>query len=592
MTNDARVPDDGLTVGPFRRAAWYGRLSTKDKQDPTLSFPTQRNASEVKAHVMGARITAEFTDLEKGRRDDREGWSQLVAEARDKANRRFDMVIVYNTGRLGRDLMLSVAAERELAKLGVEVHYALEAGDPSTPEGLMVRRLFQVLDQYEVEKLGRETVRGLSENARQGYANGGRAPYGYRREPIVHPDSRRAKSGDTKSKHVPDPDEAEVVREIYALYLAGKGLGGIVEHLNRPGGPPAPGNVDATRNQGRRWAKSTVRYILRNPAYTGRIIWNVRDYRSAKLGQGQVVVRPEEEWVVSDERNDAIIADETFDAVQLEFARRERTEGSSRRRTEQKRFYAYRGHVRCATGHNPLNMFGKVVKGTTYYACTYAREYGATAAEAAGHRKTELIREDVLHDMILEFFAREVFGPERLARLREQHARLLNEVDPQVAKTERKLRKTLADLDQRIGAQIRAIEEGVEPRLVQRRIDELSNERTTVAAELRAVTEQRQELFDIEAACLVLESIPDLEDAMRDAPPELLRQLCEAFELSVEIDQAAGAATLKVFISSALAKAPTAVEVAKPANRKRRPVSAVSKPVIAGAGFEPATSGL
>jgi len=28
----------------MRNFAWYGRLSTKDKQDPTLSFPSQREA--------------------------------------------------------------------------------------------------------------------------------------------------------------------------------------------------------------------------------------------------------------------------------------------------------------------------------------------------------------------------------------------------------------------------------------------------------------------------------------------------------------------------------------------------------------------
>jgi hypothetical protein len=27
----------------MRKFAWYGRLSTKDKQDPTISFPSQRN---------------------------------------------------------------------------------------------------------------------------------------------------------------------------------------------------------------------------------------------------------------------------------------------------------------------------------------------------------------------------------------------------------------------------------------------------------------------------------------------------------------------------------------------------------------------
>src|SRR5437870_9491808 len=99
------------------RAAWYGRLSTKDKQDATLSFPTQLAACEEKARGFGLTIVAHFKDQESGRRDDRVAWSELVGEARDKTTRRFDAVIAYNTARLGRDLFNALAAERHLTKL-------------------------------------------------------------------------------------------------------------------------------------------------------------------------------------------------------------------------------------------------------------------------------------------------------------------------------------------------------------------------------------------------------------------------------------------------------------------------------------------
>lgn len=46
----------------MRRFAWYGRLSTKDKQDPTISFPSQRNECAEKAEELGGRIVCDFTD--------------------------------------------------------------------------------------------------------------------------------------------------------------------------------------------------------------------------------------------------------------------------------------------------------------------------------------------------------------------------------------------------------------------------------------------------------------------------------------------------------------------------------------------------
>jgi hypothetical protein len=42
----------------MRRFAWYGRLSTKDKQDPTLSFPSQREACATEAAELGGESSA------------------------------------------------------------------------------------------------------------------------------------------------------------------------------------------------------------------------------------------------------------------------------------------------------------------------------------------------------------------------------------------------------------------------------------------------------------------------------------------------------------------------------------------------------
>lgn len=165
-------------LAPTRRFASYGRLSTKDKQDPTISFPSQREACATKAAELGGAIACEFSDQETGRRDDRVGCSQLIKETKQRDARRFDAVIVYSTSRLSRDLFHALAFERELAKAGVEIFYALTAGDQTSPEGRLIRHMFQALDQFDVEKLGREVRRGQTENTRQGYRNGGRAPYG------------------------------------------------------------------------------------------------------------------------------------------------------------------------------------------------------------------------------------------------------------------------------------------------------------------------------------------------------------------------------------------------------------------------------
>ncbi|HEY2335479.1 MAG TPA: recombinase family protein [Solirubrobacterales bacterium] len=294
------------TAGAGRRFAWYGRLSTKDKQDPTLSFPSQREACAEKAAELGGEIVCEFTDQEAGRRDDRAGWADLLRETKELDARRFDAVIVYGTSRLSRDLFHALTYEREMTRAGIEVFYALTAGDQTSPEGRLIRHMFQALDQFEVEKLGREVRRGQKQNTRQGYRNGGRAPYGYRLRHETHPDPARAKAGDTKSRLVVDSEQAPVIAEMFERFLAGAGYKEIANELNRPGGPPPPSHVDSKRNTSGKWAKTTIKSMLENPTYTGRLYWNRLDSRAHKQGVGPVVRRSPEEWVEADERHEAL----------------------------------------------------------------------------------------------------------------------------------------------------------------------------------------------------------------------------------------------------------------------------------------------
>ena len=566
------------------RFAWYGRLSTKDKQDPTISFPSQREACERKTAELGARIACDFTDQETGRRDDRQAWSELVREARDRDTRRFDGVVIYSTSRLARDLFHALAFERELARAGVEVYYAIAAGDQTSPEGRLMRHMFQALDQFEVEKLGREVRRGQAENTKQGYRNGGRAPYGYRLRREAHPDPRRARAGDQKSRLEPHTEQAPVIVEIFERYLAGSGFKEIANHLNRPGGPPPPSHVDEQRNTAGRWAMSTVRGILENPVYTGRLYWNRLDFRQVKLGEGPLVRRPAEEWIEAECRHPALIPDDWFARAQADMSSR-RTQQSNPRRRSQQRFYLLRGIVRCATGHNALRMQGKTRKGNTYYACGYRSAYGDNAAEALGHGKWQYIREDRLTDLIDRFFGTYVFGPNAVAHFRSQHAALTPTLnDPSIERRER-LTRRLADLDQRIARQIAAIESGVDPVLVGERIRALKAERHETETALATLNlEQRQRtVVDLDHACTILGGLPDLSRSLAEADPELRRQIYERFQFAVELDRNKPEVRMKALVSTAFMEANDLEDLA---------AVMVADKSIAGAGFEPATFGL
>ena len=568
-------------AAPIRRFAWYGRLSSKDKQDPSLSFPSQRKECEGKADELGGSIVVDFTDIEKGRRDDREGWGELVNEAKRRETRRFDAVVIYATSRLSRDLFHALAYERELQAAGVEVFYALTAGDPTSPEGRLIRHVFQALDQFEVEKLGREVRRGQTENTRQGYRNGGRAPYGYRLKREPHPNPARARVGDTKSRLVPDPDRAPVIVEMFDRYLAGWGYKEIADHFNRPGGPPPPSHVDTKRNTSSKWSKSTIRSMLENPVYAGRLYWNRLDFRAVKQGSGPLVRRDPEDWVQAAERHEALIPEDWFERAVEERHRRSATRGSPRRR-KPKRFYLLRGIVHCATGHNPLRMQGKPRKGITYYACGYRLDYGDTAAQAVGHGKWQYVREDELIAGIDRFFETRIFGSNRLAHFRTQQKALARELGRDVTADRQRLDEHRAAIDKRLERQVAAIEAGVDPALVGQRIDRLKAERQRAEIALAEVEakHRRHGAVNVAEACSVLDALPDFRKMLADADPELKRTLYEAFRLNVTVDRNTSLITIKALVSSVLS------DVRDPDDLK------VTHKTIAGAGFEPATFGL
>jgi hypothetical protein len=83
-----------------------------------------------------------------------------------------------------------------------------------------------------------------------------------------------------------------------------------------------------------------------------------------------------------------------------------------------------------------------------------------------------------------------------------------------------------------------------------------------------------------------LNRIPDLTEQLRDAPPALKRQVFEAFDLRIDYDKAERRIEISATVSEAVAEA---LETEKALLSEGLPVTVRD---IAGAGFEPAASGL
>lgn len=115
------------------------------------------------------------------------------------------------------------------------------------------------------------------------------------------------------------PEEAEVVRMIFQMYLQGKSLGQIKAYLES--------NEIKTINGKSVWDKSTVKGILINEKYVGDVIFQ-KTYREDCISKKSKINRGEVDRYLIMDNHPAIIDRETFNLVRKEMVRR-----SSKRRS-------------------------------------------------------------------------------------------------------------------------------------------------------------------------------------------------------------------------------------------------------------------
>ena len=264
--------------------------------------------------------------------------------------------------------------------------------------------------------------------------------------------------------------------------------------------------------------------MLRNPVYVGKQVWDRRDNATRREQGGSAPWRSEDEWTVCEDAHEPIVSPDLFAAAQARIERKRRA--YSRPRTGNREHLlsgmvrcatghpSLSGMVRCATGHPSLSAYGAVVKGHTYYRCTYGQNYGKVTADAiAGHGKTCNVREDALLPVIERFFADRLFGPMRLDLLREQLALQQQTSATEEQRTAARLQAQIAEADRAIALQVRALEAGVEPDVVRARIEELKAEKAAAQASLPKLGLAPERTDPV----AVLEQAPDLSERLRDS---------------------------------------------------------------------------
>ena len=205
---------------------------------------------------------------------------------------------------------------------GIRFIAVADNADTEVKGNKKARQINGLVNEWYLEDLSENVRMVFDLKRREGKYIGGFPIYGYRKDPT------------DKNHIIPDPEAAEVVRQIYQWSLEGHGRQNIAYMLNQRG-IPNPTRYKAERgwtcnhpikNDFGLWNKVTVGRILTNEMYTGVMIQGRR--RKVSYKSKAVIDTPESEWYRVEGTHEAIIDRATFEAVQRGLRLRTKTDGS------------------------------------------------------------------------------------------------------------------------------------------------------------------------------------------------------------------------------------------------------------------------
>lgn len=265
----------------------------------------------------------------------------------------FELVVVKDISRVARNTVDFLQSIRVLKSMGINVVF-LTANMTSLGDSEFILTIFGAMAQEESGNLSKRVKWGKKINAKKG-----RVPqriFGYDRL-------------DNFTLQI-NPAEAEVVRKIYQLYLAGLGCRGISLALN---------TENKRTKYGCEWNPRGVRRVLTNPIYCGHYINN--KYEIEDFLTGRQVRLPDEQNYHHDRPEWAVITAEEFQCAQLQMEERRRKYQTRSGRTVNARHSArhlFSTLIKCAhCGKSFCRRKYTYVSTRVYWVCSTRNQYSS-----------------------------------------------------------------------------------------------------------------------------------------------------------------------------------------------------------------------
>lgn len=318
VTKIDNVKPSQVTAKKLRVAA-YCRVST-DSDAQLESLEAQKTHYE---NYINARDDWEFAGLyyDEGitgtKADKRPELIRLITDCKD---RKIDFVITKSISRFSRNTTDCLEIVRTLLALHIPVYFETESINTGSMESELFLSILSSMAEGESSSIAENNKWSTQRRFADGTYKLSYLPYGYMQrdgEMLIH------------------PEQAEVVKRIFADLLSGKGTDAIAKELNAEQVPTKKGG---------RWSSTSIRDILSNEKYVGDCLFQ-KTYTDSQFNrhknQGQM-----NQYFVSD-HHEAIISHEDFDAAAALIAQRAAEKGIKSGSSKYQQRYAFSGKIIC-----------------------------------------------------------------------------------------------------------------------------------------------------------------------------------------------------------------------------------------------------
>lgn len=381
--------------------AIYARKSTEQTGviEEEKSVTRQIDHAKVYAERKGWKVAEEYIFVDDGISGaefvKRPGFLRLMNALKPRPA--FDVLIMSEESRLGREQIETAYALKQITDAGVRVFFYLEDRERTLDSALekVMLSLTNFAAEVERERAKQRTYDALLRKAKAGHVTGGRV-YGYDNREIVTADGQRL-----HVVRVINQEQAATIRRVFEMYASKLGLTRIAKTLNAESVPSPRGKAG--------WAPSAIREMLYRPLYRGEIVWN--EYQKIERGGTKRRRRRESgELIKLDAPDLRIISDELWQRVtarlkqvQNVFVRKSSADakGQLLGRPAMRDFdspYLLSGLARCRSCGGPIDASGRDSGGKRRtYGCAYHRKRGASICKNALR-----IEQDALDTILLQ----------------------------------------------------------------------------------------------------------------------------------------------------------------------------------------------